>query len=270
MVQQYAYNAVVKAVQAAAFRSAADLALRSATEDEDSKLNRGGELTVLVVDDEPNIVEVVSAYLEREHFRVITALDGEEALRKIEEHNPGLLVLDVMLPRIDGLEVCRRVRATSNVPIIMLTARGEETDKLVGLGIGADDYMTKPFSPRELVARIKAVLRRVAVAPAEPGAEEVLRFPGLKINPRTRVVETERGTVELTAKEFDLLLFLASHPYEVFTRTQLLDQVWDYSYYGDTSTVTVHIRRLREKIEPDPMRPRFIKTVWGVGYKFEK
>lgn len=230
-----------------------------------------GECTVLVVDDEPNIVEVVSAYLRRELYTVVTASDGEEALRRINEHAPDLIVLDVMLPKLDGLEVCRRVRTSSNTPIIMLTARGEETDKLVGLGIGADDYITKPFSPRELVARIKAVLRRSQVAaPLEPGSDETLRFPSLKINPRTRSVETDKGQVELTAKEFDLLFFLASHAHEVFTRTQLLDQVWDYSYYGDTSTVTVHIRRLREKIEPDPMRPKYIKTVWGVGYKFEK
>jgi DNA-binding response OmpR family regulator len=267
-MQQYSQDTVVEVVRAAAIRSAAvppwPLSL------EDRSLNTQ-ELTILVVDDEPNIVEVVSAYLKRERFNVVTALDGEKALQKIAEHNPDLIVLDVMLPRIDGLEVCRRVRSTSNTPIIMLTARGEETDKLVGLGIGADDYLTKPFSPRELVARIKAVLRRASVAaPPEPGADTVLRFPGLKINPRTRVVETDSGPVDLTAKEFDLLFFLASHPLEVFTRTQLLDQVWDYSYYGDTSTVTVHVRRLREKIEPDPMRPRYIKTVWGVGYKFEK
>jgi DNA-binding response OmpR family regulator len=237
---------------------------------EDTRLDTE-KLTILVVDDEPNIVEVVSAYLKREMFNVVTASDGEQALRRVTESNPDLLVLDVMLPRIDGLEVIRRVRATSNVPIIMLTARSEETDKLVGLGIGADDYLTKPFSPRELVARIKAVLRRSqAVASAEPGAGTSLRFPGLKINPKTRSVETDSGPVELTAKEFDLLYFLASHPQEVFTRTQLLDQVWDYSYYGDTSTVTVHVRRLREKIEPDPIRPRYVKTVWGVGYKFEK
>jgi len=230
-----------------------------------------GELTILVVDDEPNIVEVVSAYLKREMFNVVTAADGEAALQKVNEVAPDLIVLDVMLPRLDGLEVLRRVRAMGNTPIIMLTARGEETDKLVGLGIGADDYLTKPFSPRELVARIKAVLRRSSVAAApEPGSDSVLRFPGLKINPRTRSVETDNGPVELTAKEFDLLYFLASRPQEVFTRTQLLDQVWDYSYYGDTSTVTVHVRRLREKIEPDPMRPRYVKTVWGVGYKFEK
>jgi DNA-binding response OmpR family regulator len=201
----------------------------------------------------------------------VTAADGEEALRQVAEHSPDLVVLDVMLPRLDGLEVCRRIRATSNTPVIMLTARGDETDKLVGLGIGADDYLTKPFSPRELVARIKAVLRRsVPAAPPQPGADSTLKFPGLRINPRTRTVETDSGQVELTAKEFDLLYFLASHPQEVFTRTQLLDQVWDYSYYGDTSTVTVHVRRLREKIESDPMRPRYIKTVWGVGYKFER
>jgi two-component system, OmpR family, response regulator VicR len=238
---------------------------------QEERILDAGNLTVLVVDDEPNIVEVVSAYLKRELFNVVTASDGEQALKRVAESNPDLIVLDVMLPRIDGLEVCRRVRANSNVPIIMLTARGDETDKLVGLGIGADDYLTKPFSPRELVARIKAVLRRSTISAApEPGAGTSLRFPGLKINPKTRLVETDKGPVDLTAKEFDLLYFLASHPQEVFTRTQLLDQVWDYSYYGDTSTVTVHVRRLREKIEPDPMRPRYVKTVWGVGYKFEK
>jgi two-component system, OmpR family, response regulator VicR len=264
MSQQIGHNAVLSVVQAAALRP-----LWPAVR-EDSILNTA-ELTILVVDDEPNIVEVVGAYLRREHFNVLTAGDGEQALQQVAQHNPDLIVLDVMLPRLDGLEVCRRVRSTSNTPIIMLTARGEETDKLVGLGIGADDYMTKPFSPRELVARIKAVLRRAATVPApEPGADAALRFPGLRINARTRSVETDAGAVDLTAKEFDLLYFLASHPQEVFTRTQLLDQVWDYSYYGDTSTVTVHVRRLREKIEPDPMRPRYIKTVWGVGYKFEK
>lgn len=259
-----ATSAVMQAVRAAALRPF------WLAPDEGSLLN-SDELTILVVDDEPNIVEVVSAYLKRELFNVVTASDGEQALQMALAHSPDLIVLDVMLPRMDGLEVCRRVRATSNTPIIMLTARGEETDKLVGLGIGADDYLTKPFSPRELVARIKAVLRRARVAePPEPGAESILRFPGLKINPKTRTVEMDAGPVDLTAKEFDLLYFLASHPQEVFTRTQLLDQVWDYSYYGDTSTVTVHVRRLREKIEPDPIRPRYVKTVWGVGYKFER
>ncbi len=265
MAQLYTNSSAPWAKQVAAMHSA-----RSASAVREERQLNTKEMTVLVVDDEPNIVEVVSAYLRREQFNVVTAGDGETALRKVEEHNPDLIVLDVMLPRLDGLEVLRRVRSAGSTPVIMLTARGEESDKLVGLGIGADDYLTKPFSPRELVARIKAVLRRAQPAPApEPGADSVLRFSGLKVNPRTRVVETDSGQVELTAKEFDLLFFLASHPAEVFTRTQLLDQVWDYSYYGDTSTVTVHIRRLREKIEPDPMRPRYIKTVWGVGYKFE-
>jgi DNA-binding response OmpR family regulator len=260
MGQLHASEQFPWAGRVAALHSAA---LKSGSHEEMSLSSR--ETTILVVDDEPNIVEVVSAYLQRDQFTVVTATDGEAALRKFEEHNPDLVVLDVMLPRLDGLEVLRRIRAKGNTPVIMLTARGEESDKLVGLGIGADDYLTKPFSPRELVARIKAVLRRATVAPVpEPGADTVLRFSGLKINPRTRSVETDRGSAELTAKEFD------SHSSEVFTRTQLLDQVWDYSYYGDTSTVTVHIRRLREKIEPDPMRPRYIKTVWGVGYKFEK
>jgi two-component system response regulator VicR len=265
-------SAVVRAVLAAA--GAWGHPVRPALEE--NRLSMGAntstdDLTILVVDDEPNILEVVSAYLRRELYRVVTAADGEEALKQAAEHNPDLIVLDVMLPKLDGLEVVRRIRATSNTPIIMLTARGEETDKLVGLGMGADDYLTKPFSPRELVARIKAVLRRAAPsAQPQPGADSLLKFQGLKINPRTRSVEIDSGPVELTAKEFDLLFFLASHPQEVFTRTQLLDQVWDYSYYGDTSTVTVHVRRLREKIESDPMRPRFIKTVWGVGYKFER
>src|SRR5438876_11313886 len=224
MNQQFTQSATVEVVRASAEASARRF-LRSFQHEENS-LNMG-ELTVLVVDDEPNIVEVVSAYLKRELFRVLTAADGETALQMVNEHAPDLIVLDVMLPRLDGLEVLRRVRAMGNTPIIMLTARGEETDKLVGLGIGADDYLTKPFSPRELVARIKAVLRRAsAVAAPEPGADSVLRFPGLKINPRTRSVESDaKGTVELTAKEFDLLFFLASHPSEVFTRTQLLDQV---------------------------------------------
>lgn len=227
--------------------------------------------TILVVDDEPNILEVVSAYLSSEGYHVVVASDGEEALAQANTHQPDLLVLDVMLPKVDGLEVCRQVRARRPTPIIMLSARGEETDKLLGLDYGADDYMTKPFSPRELVARVKAVLRRSQQpAPAwEPGADEVIRFPGLRINPRAHSVNTGGREVELTVKEFELLLFLAHSPGEVFTREQLLNKVWEYTYYGDVSTVTVHIRRLREKIEADPAQPRYIKTVWGVGYKFE-
>ncbi len=227
--------------------------------------------TILVVDDEPNILEVVSAYLRSEGYHVVVAADGEEALAQADTHQPDLLVLDVMLPRLDGLEVCRRVRARRPTPIIMLSARGEETDKLIGLEFGADDYLTKPFSPRELVARVKAVLRRSQqpTPAAKPGEGEALRFPGLRINPRAHSVTVSGREVELTVKEFELLLFLARSPGEVFTREQLLNKVWEYTYYGDVSTVTVHIRRLREKIEADPAQPRYIKTVWGVGYKFE-
>lgn len=224
---------------------------------------------VLVVDDEPMVTEVVTRYLEREGYEVATVESGEKALTLAGNWDPDLVVLDIMLPGIDGLDVCRAIRKERNTPIVMLTARGEETDRIVGLEIGADDYVVKPFSPRELVARIKAVLRRAA-SPVVVGAPgDTVRFPGLSINPRTRVVEASGKSVDLTGKEFDLLHFLVSHPGQVFTREQLMDDVWDYTYAGDPSTVTVHIRRLREKIEPDPMRPRFVKTVWGVGYKFD-
>lgn len=221
---------------------------------------------ILVVDDDPTISEVVGRYLERESYEVEVALDGAEALERARAHSPDLVVLDLMLPRIDGLEVFRQLRGQSSVPVIMLTAKGEEMDKLVGLNLGADDYMTKPFSPRELVARVKAVLRR---SQFPRGFErDTLRFGELSINPRTRQVQTRGQEVDLTAKEFDLLWFLAQHPRQVFSREQLLNEVWDYLYVGDTSTVTVHIRRLREKIEADPTKPSYILTVWGLGYKF--
>ena len=223
---------------------------------------------VLVVDDEPIVSEVVQRYLVREGYEVVLAEDGEAALERAREQAPDLVVLDLMLPKLDGLEVCRQLRAESSVAIIMLTAKGEESDRILGLGLGADDYLVKPFSPGELVARVKAVLRRTAAA-AVPAAGDVLRFGDLRINPRARKVELAGKPAELTAKEFDLLHFLARNAGQVFTREQLLDQVWDYAYYGDSSTVTVHVRRLREKVEPDPMRPRYVKTVWGVGYKFD-
>jgi two-component system response regulator VicR len=174
-----------------------------------------------------------------------------------------------MLPKIDGVEICRILRQESRVPIVMLTARGDTTDRIVGLEMGADDYVVKPFSPGELVARIKAVLRRTRAPSNLASSGQTVRFPGFSLNPQTRVVEVRGKQVDLTAKEFDLLYFLASRPGQVFTRDQLMNDVWDYTYAGDASTVTVHIRRLREKIEPDPARPRFLKTVWGVGYKFE-
>ena len=223
---------------------------------------------VLVVDDEQTVTEVVERYLRREGYEVAVAADGAEALRLAQEWAPDIMVLDLMLPIVDGLEVCRQLRRETQMPIIMLTARSEETDRVAGLEIGADDYVVKPFSPRELVARVKSVLRRSSLAPVTaPGG--TLRFQGLTINPQTRRVTASDQEVRLTAKEFDLLQFLASNAGQVFTRTQLMDQVWDYTYAADPSTVTVHIRRLREKVESDPIRPRYLKTVWGIGYKFE-
>jgi DNA-binding response OmpR family regulator len=220
---------------------------------------------VLVVDDEPNIRGVVEQYLRREGYDTLSAADGEQAIALSDDAD--LVVLDLMLPRVDGIEVCRQIRARRDVPIIMLTAKTEEVDKLIGLGVGADDYVTKPFSPRELVARVTAVLRRAQRGTLQSG--DIVHVGALRINPSLRTVERAGESIELTAREFDLLHFLASHPGQVFTREQLLDQVWDFTFPGDTSTVTVHVRRLREKVEPDPVRPQYVKTVWGVGYKVE-
>jgi DNA-binding response OmpR family regulator len=227
---------------------------------------------VLVVDDDTNILDVVELYLLREGYKVMTAADGLTAIKLYIEQKPDIVLLDVMLPQLDGIEVLRKIRAQGQAaPVIMLTAKGQEEDKLLGLESGADDYITKPFSPREVVARVKVALRRQQEATVRtiPNNEAVLSMPGLSINKNSRLVEVDGKNVELTAKEFDLLWFLASSPGQVFTREQLLDKVWDYSYFGEMSTVTVHIRRLREKVEVDPMRPLHIKTVWGVGYKFE-
>ncbi|MBZ0278755.1 MAG: response regulator transcription factor [Anaerolineae bacterium] len=233
--------------------------------------------TVLVVDDEPTIREVVRRYLERDGCRVVEAGDGITALKILEESPPDLLILDLMLPGIDGLTITRRLRDPESpemlmtegaVPIIMLTAKSEEHDRILGFALGADDYVTKPFSPGELVARVKAVLRRTQAGNPQL-SERPLHFDRLNIDPRTREVTLDDAPLLLTAKEFDLLYFLASRPRQVFSRDQLLDQVWGYAYFGDPSTVTVHVRRLREKIEPDPANPTFIQTVWGVGYKFE-
>jgi DNA-binding response OmpR family regulator len=225
---------------------------------------------ILVVDDEPNIREVLHQYLALEGYEVREASDGLEALRMIAESPPDLLILDLMLPGVDGIEVCRQVRRVSAIPILMLTARGDETDKLEGFRYGADDYVTKPFSPREVVVRVQAILRRsdAARVPAMV-LEDAMHIGNLIIQPQLRVVERDGNPLELTAKEFDLLHFLALHPRQVFSRQQLLDHVWDTDYFGDASTVTVHIRRLREKVEIDPARPEHVKTVWGVGYKLE-
>jgi len=221
--------------------------------------------TVLVVDDEPIVREVVVRYLEREGFRTLEAGDGQSARELVESGAPNLVVLDVMLPGTDGLTLCRWIRSRSDLPVIMLTARGEEADRIVGLELGADDYVTKPFSPRELAARVRTVLRRAEPATAR---DEQLSFDGLELDAGTRDVHRDGRTLRLTAKEFDLLWFLASHPRRVFSRDQLMSRVWGYESELDTGTVTVHVRRLREKIEPDPSRPRYLETVWGVGYRF--
>ncbi|MCB9159827.1 MAG: response regulator transcription factor [Caldilineaceae bacterium] len=224
--------------------------------------------TILVVDDEPSIVEIVTLYLQRAGYTVRSAADGHAALRALTAEKPDLVVLDLMLPGVDGLEITRRLRAEGETPIIMLTSRSEETDRIVGLEMGADDYVVKPFSPQELVSRVRAVLRRTGNA-AQTERAEVLRFGPVQIDPGTRLVTIDGEEIVLTAKEFDLLWMLAGHPRQVFSRTQLLDRVWGETEYLDPSTVTVHVRRLREKIEPDPSDPAYIQTVWGVGYKFE-
>jgi DNA-binding response OmpR family regulator len=221
--------------------------------------------TVLVVDDEPIVREVVVSYLQHEGYRTLEAGDGDTARRILEKEPPSLIVLDLMLPGTDGLELCRWIRARSEVPVIMLTARGEEADRIVGLELGADDYVTKPFSPRELAARVRTVLRRTSTD--MPRAER-LSFDGLDVDALTREVTRNGEALRLTAKEFDLLWFMANHPRQVFSRDQLMDRVWGYEAALDTGTVTVHIRRLREKIEDDPSRPYFLQTVWGVGYRF--
>ncbi len=221
--------------------------------------------SVLVVDDEPMVREVLERYLSAEGFAVGLATDGEEALARFDEDTPDLVLLDLMLPKIDGYEVFSRIREQGSTPVIMLTARGDETDRIVGLDLGADDYVTKPFSPGEVVARVRAVLRRSAIAPGG----EPLRYGDLEIDGDRRETRLRGRPVRLTRKEFDLLHHLASRPGVALTRTQLLEDVWDFAWDGDSSTVTVHVRRLREKIEDDPSAPSRIVTVWGVGYRFE-
>jgi DNA-binding response OmpR family regulator len=221
--------------------------------------------TVLVVDDEPIVRDVVVRYLRREGYETLEAGDGLRAQELLREHEPNLVVLDLMLPGMDGLQLCRWIRSHSELPVIMLTARAEEADRIVGLELGADDYVTKPFSPRELAARVRTVLRRSRLT---VGASERIAYGDLELDAAAREV-TKAGTeLRLTAKEFDLLWFLASHPRRVFSRDQLMDRVWGYEPAFDTGTVTVHVRRLREKIEDDPSKPRRLETVWGVGYRF--
>ena len=223
---------------------------------------------ILVVDDEEHIIELVELYLEKEGYRVVSATEGTEAVARFAAESPDLVVLDIMLPGMDGLDVLREIRKSSDAPVIMLTARESEVDKVVGLELGADDYLTKPFSPRELVARVKAVLRRSK--PHEEKPEEVLQAGGITVDSSRRKVEVEGlGDVELTAKEFDLLYVLAVNPGIVLSRERLLEKVWGYEYVGDTRTVDVYIRHLREKLADDADNPRFIETVRGVGYRFK-
>ena len=224
---------------------------------------------ILVVDDEPSISEVVKLYLVREGFDATVVDDGLAALNLLESDPPDLLILDVMLPGVDGYEITRQVRATSSIPIILLTARKDEIDRILGLELGADDYVVKPFSTRELVSRVKAVLRRTQQAPAPPGGDQPVTCGDIHIDPRTRQATVAGQEIPLTVKEFDLLWMFTSNPNQVFNRDQLLDQVWGVSEFIDASTVTVHVRRLREKIEQDPSSPQHIITVWGVGYRFE-
>lgn len=231
---------------------------------------------ILIVDDDANIAELISLYLLKECFDTLIVNDGEEAIEKFHSYQPGLILLDLMLPGIDGYEVCREIRKTSNVPIIMLSAKGEIFDKVLGLELGADDYMIKPFDSKELVARVKAVLRRfhpvVATAPQTvssviPPTGDYVEYPDLLINLSNYSVTYYGNTIDMPPKELELFYFLASHPNQVFTREQLLDHIWGYEYIGDTRTVDVHIKRLREKIKDHTSWS--LSTVWGIGYKFE-
>lgn len=222
---------------------------------------------ILVADDEPQIRELLALYFGKEGFAVEEAGDGAEAIVKVQQVKPSLLLLDIMMPVMDGLEVCRQVRKISSIPIILLTARAEDEDRIMGLDIGADDYITKPFNPREVVARVKAVLRRSP--DTQFGESETLRFNNLEINMGEYKAVAFGKEVVLTAKEMEVLWYLASHPGRVFSREQLLESVWGYTYYGDTRTVDTHIKRIRQKLEAKESTPWDIKTVWGVGYKFE-
>lgn len=225
---------------------------------------------ILVVDDDPKILKALDQALRQEGYDVSRATDGEEALRLARELKPDLVVLDIMLPKMDGFEVCAQLRGLGTTPVLILSARGEEMDKVVGFNVGADDYLTKPFRLTELVLRVRAILRRTQpVAPGAPADERPLRFREMEINRAGRAVTIRNKHIDLTPKEFDLLWLLASHPGHVFSRDALLQRVWHSDYVGDEAALTVCVRRLREKVETDPGHPEYVKTVWGIGYKFE-
>ncbi|MCC2381218.1 response regulator transcription factor [Bacillus wiedmannii] len=228
------------------------------------------DIRILIADDDKEIRNLLKIYLERELYMVDTAVNGEEALQLFNQNNYNLVILDLMMPKVDGIEVCRKLRDKTNVPILMLTAKDHEIDKILGLSIGADDYITKPFSIHEVVARVKALMRRFLVLGSNTTAQEktILAFKGLTIDLNTYTVHTNKEEISLTGKELELLKFFTSNPGQVFTKTQLFRNVWDDNYIEDDNTVMVHIRKLRKKIEINPSNPKFIQTVWGIGYKF--
>ncbi|PGE57345.1 DNA-binding response regulator [Bacillus wiedmannii] len=228
------------------------------------------DIRILIADDDKEIRNLLKIYLERELYMVDTAVNGEEALQLFNQNNYNLVILDLMMPKVDGIEVCRKLRDKTNVPILMLTAKDHEIDKILGLSIGADDYITKPFSIHEVVARVKALMRRFLVLGSNTTAQEktILAFKGLTIDLNTYTVHTNKEELSLTGKELELLKFFTSNPGQVFTKTQLFRNVWDDNYIEDDNTVMVHIRKLRKKIEINPSNPKFIQTVWGIGYKF--
>ncbi|MCK8817638.1 response regulator transcription factor [Natroniella sulfidigena] len=223
-----------------------------------------GQEKILVVDDDQNVIEILELYLSKEDFVVFSAQDGQEAIKEAKQKNPDLIILDIMMPKLDGLEVCKELRKDNEVPIILLSAKSEEFDRVLGLELGADDYVTKPFSPREVVARVKAILKRVNKSNQPEKNSELIKHPNLTINPKERRVVVDGEVIELSPKEYELLVLLAEHPSQVFKREQLCEKVWGLDYYGDLRTVDVHIKWLRDKLKQD-----YIKTVWGVGYKFE-
>ncbi|MGG1344664.1 response regulator transcription factor [Bacillus toyonensis] len=228
------------------------------------------DIRILIADDDKEIRNLLKIYLERELYMVDTAINGDEALQLFNQNNYNLVILDIMMPKVDGIEVCRKLRDKTNVPILMLTAKDHEVDKILGLSIGADDYITKPFSIHEVVARVKALMRRFLILGSNNTVQEktTLAFKGLTINLNTYTVHTNKEEINLTGKELELLKFFISNPGQVFTKTQLFRNVWDDNYIEDDNTVMVHIRKLRKKIEIDPSNPKFIQTIWGIGYKF--
>ncbi|ONG87910.1 DNA-binding response regulator [Bacillus cereus] len=228
------------------------------------------DIRILIADDDKEIQNLLKIYLERELYMVDTAINGDEALQLFNQNNYNLVILDLMMPKVDGIEVCRKLRDKTNVPILMLTAKDHEVDKILGLSIGADDYITKPFSIHEVIARVKALMRRFLVLGSDANIQKktTLTFKGLLIDLNTYTVHTNKEEINLTGKELELLKFFTSNPGQVFTKTQLFRNVWDDNYIEDDNTVMVHIRKLRKKIEVDPSNPKFIQTVWGIGYKF--